>query len=265
MPCPYCQFHRFWKLRRNHARCKRCRREWSQKTWLVPGIRASDREWEQLLDSFLRDRTLQAVIQETSLKRWTVHRSLTVVRRVMKIDNGMVFVGPVEIDDVYLGPRWHNRRPWQRTTKRGRGTDQQPLLGLFDRKTKQVCAYVIPAIRWSIVDSLIRRTVRGGAVVYTDTYTVYRQLSEIGFPHAVVDHLHHEYVRGDVSVNCIESFWGYVKRRFKVTGGLRRSRLHLYLAEWVWRWNHRHLSRKAKVKRLTQLLREQKFGGRTQQ
>lgn len=260
--CPYCSYHRCYKLRRQHAKCKRCKREWSIRNWLVPGIKASEIEWIKVLDSFLRDFTIRSVVRETGLKQNQVHKMLSVIRQAMHQHMPDPFSGPVEIDDAYLGPRWLNRRSWQRHTKRGRGTDQQPLVGVFDQTTGLVMAWPISKVRWADIGPLLLNQLNPYCMVYTDTYSCYRFLKRNGYGHKSVDHIHEEYVRGEVTVNHIESFWGYVKRRFKVTGGLRRNRLNLYLAEWVWRYNHRKLSREAKVKRLHYLLKELKIGGR---
>jgi hypothetical protein len=34
------------------------------------------------------------------------------------------------------------------------------------------------------------------------------------------------------------------KRKLAAKGGIRQSRLHLYLGEYVWRYNQRHLNLK---------------------
>lgn len=262
MSCPYCSFRRFWRLRREHARCKRCRREWSLKTCIVPEIRSSEDAWRSAIDSFLRDRTLLAVKAETGFGQNQLHKMLTVIRKVMFLDVPRKFTGPVEMDDAFIGPRWHNRRPWQWTGKRGRGTAQQPLIGIFDQKSGKVVATLIPKVRWRYIHPFLRQCARERVVLYTDTYNAYHPAKRRGFKHHTIDHGRHEYVRGEVTVNHIESFWGYVKRRYKITGGLRKDRLHLYLGEWVWRYNHRNWSRETQVKRLITILKERKFGGR---
>ena len=55
-------------------------------------------------------------------------------------------------------------------------------------------------------------------------------------------------------VNGLEGFWGYLKRRLAAKGGVRRERLPLYLAEYVWRYNHRRLLGPEQVKTLFKLL-----------
>lgn len=262
MPCSHCQYPRFWRLRRQHARCKSCKKEYSLRTWVVLGIKSTEEEWLKVLDSFLRDWTLHAVARETGVKLTQLHKMLTLIRQACLADPPPQFRGPLEADDAFLGPRWLNRRRWQRTTKRGRGTDQQPVIGLFDQKSGKVAATLIPKVEWRPIHSFLKERARRGIKLYTDTYSAYHPAKRNGYDYKVVDHVHGEYARGEVTVNHIESFWGYMKRRFKVTGGLRRNRLNLYLGEWVWRYNHRLHSREAKVKRLLNLLKELQISGR---
>jgi hypothetical protein len=53
----------------------------------------------------------------------------------------------------------------------------------------------------------------------------------------------------------IEAFWSYLQRQLRSKGGIRRSRLNLYLAEYAWRYNHRKMSPDAQVRELMLLVR----------
>jgi transposase-like protein len=51
----------------------------------------------------------------------------------------------------------------------------------------------------------------------------------------------------------MEGFWGYLKRNLAAKGGIRRERLPLYLAEYVWRFNHRNLSTDEQINKLLKI------------
>lgn len=229
MLCPHCEYSRFWRLRRNHARCKKCRREWSLNKLIVPEIRANEDRWREVVDLFLRDETVLAVASESKLDKNTIHKMLSYLRLLTRQHLPTDLAGPIEIDDAYLGPRWHNRKWNNKHTKRGRGTDQQPILGLFDRRTERVAAISVPKVQWRYICPIVTKHCQRKVKLYSDTYSAYHPAKRNGFRHYVVDHVHGEYARGEISVNQIESFWGYVKRRFKTTGGLRRERIDFYL------------------------------------
>ena len=59
-------------------------------------------------------------------------------------------------------------------------------------------------------------------------------------------------------INGLEGFWGYLKRRLAAKGGIRKERLPLYLAEYVWRYNLRNdsiqIQKKLIMKQLERLL-----------
>jgi len=60
-------------------------------------------------------------------------------------------------------------------------------------------------------------------------------------------------------INGLEGFRGYLKRKLVSKGGIRRERLHLYLAEYVWRYNNRKLSNEQKVKKIIGLLKKRRL------
>jgi hypothetical protein len=54
----------------------------------------------------------------------------------------------------------------------------------------------------------------------------------------------------------IEAFWAYLQRQLRAKGGIRRERLGLYLAEYAWRYNHRHVSSADRLRELLKLIRQ---------
>jgi transposase-like protein len=88
---------------------------------------------------------------------------------------------------------------------------------------------------------------------------MYRGFKTKGFKHEYVDHDGGEYVRGEIHTNNIEGFWGILKRKLGCIGGIRRNRLHLFIAEIVWKFNHKSLSLNQQEKLLLGLVI--KFGG----
>jgi hypothetical protein len=63
-------------------------------------------------------------------------------------------------------------------------------------------------------------------------------------------------------VSGLEGFWGYLKRKLASKGGIRRERLLLYLAEHVWRYNHRDMKIEDPIELILSLLQNKyKFGG----
>ncbi len=251
--CPRCQNAKNWSIRRGKRRCAACRYEWT------PGAlpcRLSPLQWRRLLRWFVLGQSAAVIAQETGLERKRVLRALLVVRQAMMQDVPPVFSGVVEIDETYLGGAWRNKRLASRSqgTKRGRGTSKQAVFGILCRGG-QVWAEIVPNVEAKTLLSLLRQRVKAGSVVCSDTFTSYTGVAAGGYIHRLVDHSQAFSDRKGNHVNGLEGFWGYLKRRLAVKGGVRRERLPLYLAEYVWRYNHRKLSAQEQVRSLLNLLR----------
>lgn len=249
-------------LRRDSRKCKRCRKEWTPRRWIIPGIRFTARQWTEFIRAFLRYRTVQGIMMHVAGSRDRCLKTATVLREVMSSDVPDVLSGTVEVDETYIAGMWHNK-PWsvrKHGTKRGRGTSKQPVFGILERDRGIVRAFLVPDVKKKTILPIILATVHVGSTIYSDAYQLYQETPKHGYRHAFVDHHQHEYGRGEVHSNGMEGFWGFLKRRLKTTGGIRRSRLHLYVAEDVWRYNHRKLTEEKKIERLLARL-QGRFGG----
>jgi transposase-like protein len=165
------------------------------------------------------------------------------------------FSGVVEIDETYLGGAWKNRRRAERGqgTRRGRGTSKQAVFGILCRGG-QVWAEIVPNVEAKTLLPLLRQRVTIGSTVCSDTFSSYTGVAARGYVHRLVDHSQVFSDRHGSHINGLEGFWGYLKRRLASKGGIRRERLSLYLAEYVWRYNHRSLPVKEQVNQLLKLL-----------
>lgn len=261
--CPYCGYSRSWKLRRNKHKCKSCRRESAGTTYPVVGIRADSAAWRTAIKVFLRERTATRIYAEVAVGRNNAHRMAYILRQCMHQDMPPVFLGPLEMDETYIGGQRKNKRLHIRRIqgKRGHGTDKLPIVGILCRTTKQVYVEVLlKKLDMYQIISILQHRATHGALVYTDGYKMYRMLPKYGFVHAYVDHADGEYVRGDIHTNHIEGFWGILKRKLSCIGGMRRANLYLFVAEIVWKYNNRQLTLPQQEEKLYQLV--VRFGGR---
>lgn len=255
--CPHCGFTRSWSLRRNKKKCKRCRREWSPVIYPVAHIRSTEKEWKRCISTFLRERTIARIVEETALPHCRIERMVFHLRSRMEQDMPVYLPGAVEMDETYIGGQRKNKRLHIRRIqgKRGHGTDKLPIVGMFSRQTGQVYVEVLERkLDVARIFTLIGERTEHGARIYTDGFKMYRGLRQRGYQHEYVDHDGGELVRGDVHTNNIEGFWGILKRRLSCIGGMRRMYLHLFVAEIVWKFNHRKLSLAAQEEKLLQLI-----------
>jgi transposase len=107
---------------------------------------------------------------------------------------------------------------------------------------------------------LIRKKVRHDSTIYSDTWRGYTGIADRWYVHRLVKHNKEVFSdkRGGY-INSLEGFWGYLKRNLASKGGIHRERLSLYLAEYVWRFNHRRLSIEEQVRKLLNLLKKNRY------
>ena len=250
--CPRCGHPKSWGIRREKRRCAACRYEW--RAAALP-LRLTATEWRRLLRWFLLGHSAAVIAEETQVERKRVLRALLLVRERMAGDVPPIFTGTVEIDETYVGGAWRNKRRGSRAegTKRGRGTTKQAVFGILARGG-QVWAQVVPNVEARTLLPLLKGHVEPGAIVCSDSFTSYTGVAAGGYVHRFVDHSQRFSDGQGNHINGLERFWGYLKRRLAAKGGIRQERLPLYLAEYVWRYNHRQLKRPAQLQKLLKLL-----------
>ena len=191
---------------------------------------------------FLRERTATRVAEEIGVSEKTARLVTHHLRTVMTAEVPASFTGIVEMDETYIGGQRKNKRLHIRRIKgkKGHGTDKLPIVGLFCRDSGQVFVDVEPKkLDVAYIFATIQERVVAGSRIYTDGFKMYRGIPKLGYVHEFVDHAGDEYVRGDVHTNNIEGFWGIMKRKMGCIGGMRRDRLHFFVGEIVWKFNHR--------------------------
>jgi transposase-like protein len=162
------------------------------------------------------------------------------IREAMRDDNPLPLTGTVEVDETYIGGKWRGRKKSEDGRKDWR-----------DRKTAVMGAIQrggnvrLTAGGRSVTADKAREFIRANVAdscdhIYTDEAQMYRGIGDRNTDHATVDHTSHEYVRGDVHTNTIESAFGLFKRG--IVGSFHQvSTKHLdrYLDEFEFRYNNR--------------------------
>ncbi len=200
-------------------------------------IRISDKKLRLIIRCFSFDCTASQASNLVQINRNTVNRyyfflrflvmdQATKERMESQIGNG------IEVDESYFGPR-------RQKGKRGRGAGKKiVVLGLRKRNGKVYCE-IIPDASQKEILPIIRQTVKNGADIYTDGWRSYDALAVYGYNHKKVNHEKNEFVKDEVHINGVESFWSWTKRRLNKFNGVPKKLFPSYLLESEWRFNHR--------------------------
>lgn len=207
------------------------------KTATIKRYRISEKKLRLLIRCFAFDTTASQAANLVQVNRNTANRyfswlrSLLLEEALMEREREQVSDG-IEIDESYFGPERVKGR-------RGRGAGKKIIvLGLLKRDGR-IYTQIIDDASMEEILPIIRSTVRSGADIYTDGWRSYNALAVYGYNHKKVKHEDNEFVREEVHVNGVESFWSWTKRRLSKFNGIPKPSFGMHLLESEWRFNHR--------------------------
>jgi transposase-like protein len=150
--------------------------------------------------------------------------------------------GIVEVDETVVGGDSGNRH-WDKRAGKGNKEGKSIVVGAVKRKGN-VVARVIENVKGATLTAFVNEAVSHKvSLICTDDWPGYARLAEQGYPHGVVDHRAHQYVYGAVHTQTIKGFWSILKRGVVGTfHKVSKKYLHLYVAEFQFRYNNRENS-----------------------
>jgi transposase-like protein len=155
--------------------------------------------------------------------------------RFMMQQNSNKLSGIVEADETYIGGKSKLDVKFQNKTT---------VIGIAEKKkgVGQVKAYATKQADATVTLPYLKANIEAGSILQTDESRIYSRVKR-DFTHEFVTHSKLEYVRAGVHTNTIEGFWGQLKRSLDGTYHCVSPKyLQLYVNEFVYRYNHRHVS-----------------------
>ncbi len=103
---------------------------------------------------------------------------------------------------------------------------------------------------------LLKKWVAPGSKIYSSSIEYFHNLEDIGYVHKTVNLKNANHQDKGCHINGLKGFWGFMKTKLSNRGGIRRERVGLYLAEYVWRYNNRGKSTKGKIHTVIKLIKD---------
>jgi len=160
--------------------------------------------------------------------------------------------GTFELDETFIGgkkrrphgmPTSRRRNPEKKSAKRwgGYGENKAKVFALVERKTGRVRSFHVADVTATTLRPIIWQNINRKATIHTDEATQYNHRTLGRFArHESVNHSMGEYVRGHVTTNRIEGYFGILKRGvYGVYQHVSRAHLSRYLGEFDFRYTHR--------------------------
>ncbi|TSC84764.1 MAG: ISSpo3, transposase [Parcubacteria group bacterium Gr01-1014_13] len=178
--------------------------------------------------------------RELNVTYKTAWRMLSLIRKALGQDDRPLS-GTVEMDETYFGGKGNGGK-YNKNFKKVMA-DKSAIIGAIERGGNARIKKV-PNIQAHTLGNFLNQNVEvAGTRLLTDESNRYGLVAK-GYNRETVGHGRKEYVRGDVHVNSVESFWSHIKRSIKGTHKVvSKKHLQSYLDGFAWHRNNRHNDR----------------------
>lgn len=179
--------------------------------------------------------------RELNVTYKTAWRMLSLIRQSLKQSKHLL-KGDVEMDETYFGGKGYGGKYNQYQSQNMKA--KSVIIGAVERNNL-MRAEVSPNAKAKTIGKFLDKNVDlvNTQRLLTDESNRYDRVAR-GFDRFTVRHKSKEFVRGDVHVNNMESFWSHIKRSIKGTHKVvSKKYLPFYLDGFVWHYNNRHNDR----------------------
>ena len=244
---------RVWK-------CAKCRRQFSATTGTIfHGSKIPMRTWLFVIVEIVASKNgvaAREIERKYDLTPKTTWHMLHRLREAMKRDDGFtdLMAGTIVADEAYVGGKARRMHGWLNA---GKGETVKPakavVFTLINAESGEARSRVIPNVKadtlWRAIEAQVNMP---ASRLMTDELLSYRNVGrQFGSGHDAVTHSLGEYVRGDVSTNKVENYFGQLQRSIDGTfHHVSHEHLSRYLAEFDFRYSTRKLTDTQRVARL---------------
>ena len=176
-------------------RCRDCRKYFSVKTnSIMHSSKLGYRKWAlaiYIVTTNLKGTSSMKLHRDLGITQKTAWHMAHRIRETYN-EHHVPFVGPVEVDETYIGGMERNKHE-SKKLHAGRGpVGKTAVVGMKDRDTGQVSATPVENTDKATLQAFVEGGIGEGTTVYTDEHPGYRDLAN----HETVKHSVKEYVHG---------------------------------------------------------------------
>lgn len=254
---PYDPTSKVWKLANNWYKCKNTGKKFNVRTGTV--LQYSNiplRKWYLASCLFASKKGISSYQLAKSL-RITFTTAFNLLKDLRSLLDQFNFVkeklkGVIEADETLVGGSNPNRH-WDKKIPNSQGrscADKTNVWGAFQR-TGYLVTEVVPDVKRTTLEPIIRKHVEEGSDIYTDELLSYKGLGR-WYNHEIIIHLIKQYVNGKVTTNRIENVWSVFKKTIKGTyhNNISDKYLPNYINELTFRYNTRKYTEEKRLELL---------------
>ena len=165
------------------------------------------------------------------------YRILSLIRKALTQDDTKLR-GDVEIDTGYFGGKGYGGEYNKNASD---VMFKKSVVIVAVERGGRIKAELVKSAGLPVMQDFLERNVEKKATsLMTDSSSLYKNATKAYDRHAV-DHHKREYVRGDIHINTVETFFSHLKRSIKGTfKSVSKAHLQAYLDAFVFHYNNRY-------------------------
>ncbi|MBF0556556.1 MAG: IS1595 family transposase [Nitrospirae bacterium] len=237
--CPKCGYNKAWNTKRGSFRCQKCDHQVSITAGTIfQDTRKPLQLWFRAMWYLVNQKhgvSALGIQRVLGLKSYeTAWIWLHKLRKAMVRPDRDCLSGSVEVVEIYIGG--------EKSGKRGRGAAGKSLVMIAAEKNSKSVGRIrlcrVPDASANSLTPAIQQSITIGSTVFTDAWSGYTRLEEIGYEHTVV---RKSAEVGDNLLPLANRVASLLKRWLIGThqGAVRASHLDFYLDEFTFRFNRR--------------------------
>lgn len=232
------------KIRKGLYRCQDCRKNKTKNQFTVT-VGTIFEDSHIRLSKWLLAITLMSASKK-GVSAHQLHRMLGItyktawfmahrIRYAMHQPRLRKLMGVIEADETYIGGK-------ARGIGSGSIEGKVPVVALV-RRGGDVRSFALTHVSSATLREVLSENVHPSSRLMTDELHAYKSIGKEFASHDTVTHSKLEYVRGEVTTNAVEGYFGLLKRGINgIYHHVSREHLHRYLSEFDFRYNRRKIS-----------------------
>ena len=176
---------------------------------------------------------LERELEVTYKCAWRIHSQ---IRKALSQGNDKLS-GNVEIDTGYFGGKGYGGKYNKHQSE---NLLNKSIVAVAIQRGGEARAKILKSSGGMPMVEFIQENVKKGSRLITDGSPVFKS-SQGEYQHEAVNHKRKEFVRKDVHINSVETFFAHLKRSMKGTHkAISKQHLQSYLDSFVFHYNNRH-------------------------
>jgi transposase-like protein/ribosomal protein S27AE len=219
--CPKCNGVEFWQIKDGRLKCKKCRYLFTPRENI---FNISNETLRVIISEFVLENPMKVILEKTKISKYKLLKVLEGIRKKLTKDIPTVFNGILSLK------------------KEPENIKENLIIGVLS-KNDQIFAKILNIEPQEVEEFLKNKEKIDKSEKWLENFAIIYKNS-----------FYPLFSQAESQISTLKVFWEYLKKKLFTKRGVRKERFHLYLGEYMWRFNNQKLSLKEKEEKIWQIV-----------